>query len=310
MPEIVEGKVATRQQVDTGKVEADPREMARIIKSYAGYLGAGRVRVTRLNQDWVYTHYASPYTLESYGKPVELDYQNVICMAFPQNMKMMANGDGIAEHLEVGWMYSYSSLVSIIIAQFIRSLGWRTKALPPENSPILIVPTFVDAGMGEQERTAHVITKEFGNNFRPGAVATDMPLAIDKPVDFGLQDFCEKCKICADECPPGAISRGDKEVVRGARVWQFDGNKCRRYRDSTGRACGICQYVCPWNFPSNWFHNSVRELNQRSARMRRLAIIGYHLVYGKFRRGPLPDWIRRSKEALVEQTLNRNSEPR
>jgi epoxyqueuosine reductase len=220
-------------------------------------------------------------------------------MAFPQNLKMMANGDGIAEDLEVGWMYAYSSLASVIIAQFIRSLGWRTKALPPENSPLLIVPTFVDAGIGEQGRTSHVITKEFGNNFRPGAVATDMPLALDKPVDFGMQDFCEKCKICSDECPSGAIPKGGKEVVRGARIWHFDGENCRRYWDSIGRSCGICQYVCPWNFPGNWYHNAVREMNQRSALMRKLAIVGYHLVYGKFRRGALPKWIGRSKEAMA-----------
>ena len=304
LPDIVEGKIAARQKVSTGRVDVDPQELAGLIKSYAGYLGAGRVRITRLNQDWVYTNYAVPYTLETYGKPVELDYKYIVCMAFPQNLQMMASGDGVAEHLEVGWMYAYASLVSVIMAQFIRSLGWRTQALPPENSPVLIVPTFVDAGIGEQGRTCHVITKEFGNNFRPGAVATDMPLAIDQPVDFGLQDFCEKCKICADECPSGAISQGGKEVVRGVKVWRLDGDKCRRYWDSIGRSCGICQYVCPWNFPSNWLHNSIRELNQRSAFMRKLAIWGHHLVYGKFRRGPLPEWILRSQDALAKQATD------
>jgi ferredoxin len=303
MPDVVEGKIAVRQRLDTGKADVNPQGMARMIKSFAGYFGAGRVRITRLNPDWVYTHYAAPYTLEPYGKPVELDYKYIICMAFPQNLNMMANGDGVAAHLEVGWMYAYTSLVSVIIAQHIRSLGWRTKALPAENSPLLIVPTFVDAGIGEQGRTCHVVTKEFGNNFRPGAIATDMPLAIDKPVDFGLQDFCEKCKICADECPAGAIPKGDKEVVRGARVWHFNGDKCRRYQDYKGISCGICQYVCPWSFPNKWYHNIVRELNQRSAVMRTLAIKGHHMVYGKYRRGPQPEWIMRTREALSKEGM-------
>ena len=300
LSDIVEGKVAGRHKPVRNRVDADPEAMAKIIKSYANYLGAGRVRITPLNQDWVYTHYASPYTPEPYGKPVELNFKNVICMAFPQNLEMKADGDGIAEHLEVGWMYAYSSLVAVIIAQYIRSLGWPARALPPENSPILIVPTFVDAGIGEQGRTGHVVTKEFGNNFRPGAVVTDMPLSIDKPVDFGLQDFCQKCKICADDCPAAAIPTGDREEVRGVKLWQFSGDKCRRYRDSTGRHCGICQYVCPWNFPNNWFHNSIRELNQRSSLMRKLAILGHHLFYGRFKRGPQPEWIMRSKEAIVK----------
>src|SRR4030042_6784901 len=110
LPEIVEGKVAARHRVDiTEKVNADPQEMARIIKSYARYLGALKVRITQLNQDGVYTHYAHPYTLEPYGKQVEMNYKYILCMAFPQNRMMMASGDGIAEYLEVGWIYTYSS---------------------------------------------------------------------------------------------------------------------------------------------------------------------------------------------------------
>jgi len=300
LPDIVTGKVSSREPVEMDPVDADPVAMAGLVKSYADYLGAARVRITRLNPNWVYTHYAAPYTLEPYGKPVSLNYKHIICMAFPQNLNMMASGDGIAAHVEVGWMYSYASLVAVIMAQFIRNLGWRSQALPSENSPFLVVPTFVDAGIGEQGRTSHVVTKEFGNNFRPGAVATDMPLAIDRPVDFGLQDFCEKCKICADECPSGAIPKGGKEVVRGVRRWHFDGDKCRRYWDSIGRSCGICQYVCPWNFPSNLFHNTVRELNQRSAFMRKPAIVGHRLFYGRFRRGPQPEWIAQSNRALAK----------
>jgi epoxyqueuosine reductase QueG len=37
----------------------------------------------------------------------------------------------------------------------------------------------------------------FGGNVRIGAVLTDLPLAVDKPIDFGLQKFCVKCKKCA-----------------------------------------------------------------------------------------------------------------
>jgi len=292
LPDVVEGKIASRHRVDiTEKVHADPQEMARTIKSYAHYLGARKVGITQLNQDWVYTHYAHPYTLEPYGKPVDLNYKYIICMAFPQNRMMMASGDGIAEYLEVGWIYTYSSLVSVIIAQFIRSLGWPARALSSENSPYLVVPTFVDAGVGEQGRCSYVVTKEFGNNFRPGAVATDMPLPVDKPVDFGLQDFCQKCQICSEACPAHAISLGDKEVIRGARVWYSDGDKCRRYWDTLGHPCGICQYVCPWNFSNHWFHNTIRELAQRFSLMRKLAIKGHQILYGHFQRHPQPEWV-------------------
>lgn len=303
LPEIVEGKVAARHKVDIDeKVMADPQAIASIVKSYARYLGAATVRITALKQDWVYTNYARPYTLEPYGKPVDLDYKNIICMAIPQNRAMMASGDGIAEYLEIGWIYTYASLVSVILAQFIRSLGWPAQALSSENSPYLVVPAFVDAGIGEQGRCSFVVNKEFGNNFRPAAVATNLPLAIDKPVDFGLQDFCRKCQICAETCPSKAITTGDTEVIRGVRRWPFDGDKCRRYWDTIGHPCGICQSVCPWNLPNHWFHNAIRELSQRSSLMRTLAIKGHRFFY-PFRRGPQPEWITKARQALLKKPV-------
>ncbi len=274
------------------QMDVNPVEMARKLKSFGRYLGAGRVRITKLNPDWVCTNYAHPYIPdEEYGAPVNLDYKYIVCMAIPQNQEMIANGFGIAMSTETGWKYSLGALISVTMAQFIRSLGWPARALPPGNSPYLVVPTFVDAGIGEQGRCGHVVTKEFGNSFRPGAVATDMPMETDRPVDFGIQDFCEKCYICAEDCPPGAISRGGKQVVRGVRRWHFDGNKCRRFWDSIGGSCGICQAVCPWSHPSNWLHNTMRELAENLPFLRRLLIYGNKVVYGKFKPSLVPQWM-------------------
>ena len=275
------------------RVDVDPKEMSSKIKAFGRYLGAGIVRITELNPDWVCTNYAHPYiAAEDYGAPVNLDYKYIICMAIPQNRDMIANGFGMAMSTETQWKYSLGALISVTVAHFIRSLGWPARALPPGNSPYLVVPTFVDAGIGEQGRCGYVVTKEYGNNFRPGAVATDVPLQTDKPVDFGLQDFCEKCFICAEVCPGGAISNEGRQVVRGVRRWHFDGNKCRRFWDSIGGSCGICQAVCPWNHPNNWFHNLMRELAETFPFLRRLLIYGEKAAYGKFEPRPVPAWMK------------------
>jgi reductive dehalogenase len=275
------------------RIDVDPQEISLKIKAFARYLGAGRVRITELNQDWVCTNYAHPYiAAEDYGAPVKLDYKYIICMAIPQNLDMISNGFSIAMSTETQWKYSVGALISVTVAHFIRSLGWPARALPPGNSPYLVVPTFVDAGIGEQGRCGHVVTKEFGNNFRPGAVATNMPLQTDRPVDFGLQDFCEKCNICAEACPPGAISKESKRVVRGVKRWHFDGNKCRRFWDSIGGSCGICQAVCPWSHPNNLFHNLMRELAETFPSICRLLIYGEKAVYGKFKPRPVPAWMK------------------
>ncbi len=292
LPVIVEGTLDSRNEGwKDRRVEVDPQEMVQKIKSFGLYLGADKIRITELNQNWVYTHFAHPYTPETYGSPVRLDYKYIICIAIRQNPFMTANGIGNAMETEVGWKYAYASLLSVIIAHFIRSLGWPARALPPENSPYIMPPVFVDAGMGEFGRCGFVVSKEFGNNFRPGAVATDIPLSIDKPVDFGLQDFCEKCKVCADECPSGAIPRGEKVIVRGIRRWHIDNEKCRRFRDSIGGSCGVCQAVCPWNHTNNWLHNSIRELSEKIPLSRSPMLIAHNLIYGKFKKGPCPDWM-------------------
>jgi len=290
---IVEGttRPAHAPKGTPAQVDVDPVEMARKIKGFGKHMGAAQVRITRLRQEWVQTNRAYPYTTEPYGTPVELDYENIICMTFPHDMAMEKCGVGVANSLESGWRYAYGSLVAVIMAQFIRGLGWRTRALPSENAPYLVVPTFVDAGIGEQGRCSFVVTKEFGNNFKPSAVATDMPLALDNPVDFGIQDFCEKCHLCADYCPSGAISHGGKEVVRGVKRWAFDGDKCRRLWAKVAGNCSICIAVCPWCHPNGLVHDTVRELAQNFPNLRNLLIRGEKLYYGKYKPAPEPDWI-------------------
>jgi ferredoxin len=277
-------------QEDPARLELSPEDMAAKLKALGLQLGAGRVRVGRLNQDWVYSHTGLPFD----GQPVDLDYENIICMAIPQDPFLIDVGSGVAGALEVGWKYSLGALISGTIASFIRRLGWRARPLPAGNAPYLVVPTFVDAGIGEFSRCGFVVTKEFGNNWRPGAVATDLPLAVDKPVDFGLQDFCEKCKICAVTCPARAIPQGDKEVVRGVRRWDVDGDQCFTYWQTTGRTCAVCQAVCPWNHRNSLFHNTIREAAQRVPWLRSALVKGEELFYRSQGNGPEPEWIRQS----------------
>ena len=88
-----------------------------------------------------------------------------------------------------------------------------------------------------------------GPRFKSGVVTTDMPLTPDRPIDFGLQDFCNKCTKCARECPVGAIRFGDKIMFNGYEMWKPDVDRCARYRitNMRGSACGRCMKTCPYN---------------------------------------------------------------
>jgi ferredoxin-NADP reductase/ferredoxin len=74
-------------------------------------------------------------------------------------------------------------------------------------------------------------------------------MAYDKPIDFGLQKFCESCNKCARECPSGAITAGPKLMYNGYEIWKSDAEKCARYRltNQGGGMCGRCMKTCPWN---------------------------------------------------------------
>jgi reductive dehalogenase len=294
LPEMVEpGREGTPlwQTMATDLKRMPPEVLTERIKDYTEFLGITKTRVASLKKDWVYTHYSHPYTPYPYGRPVEdMDYPYVICLAMRQNLAVMRAGEHYVLCIEVGWRYGLTSLAAFTLANLIRSWGFRARPLPSENSPYMVVPTFIDAGMGEQGRMGICVTKEFGNCFRPAAVATDMPMVPDKPVNFGLQEFCETCKICAEACPVGAITKHGRVIRRGVYRWQVDDQKCRAFWDRRGRPCGICQVSCPWNFEGTPFHNFIREMNQTSKLLWKPSIWGHKLLYGRKKWEPDPRW--------------------
>lgn len=129
-----------------------------------------------------------------------------------------------------------------------------------------------------------VVNPFLGPRFKAAVVTTDLPLVADKPVDFGLQDFCAKCKKCARECPGGALSDGGKEMHNGYEKWPTDVKKCTGMRagNQKGASCGTCIKVCPWNKPYTPFHRAVGWTMRHSGIARSLAIWGDDVMgYGK-----------------------------
>jgi reductive dehalogenase len=304
LPDAVDGPLAPR------KVRVDPSESTRNIKSIATRLGAAQVRIGPLNPAWVYTHrgvwpFFSDYQPNlpafdgvpdgyqglNYGDPIELDHRYAICMAFPQDPDLIGSGPSAACSFEIGRVYAASALAAVELGNYIRALGYPARAHHLRNYGVLLVPVAVDAGLGELGRCGYLINKELGANFRLACVTTDLPLVTDKPVDLGIQDFCEKCLKCANNCPVGAIPKGDKVVVRGVKKWQMDPEKCLLYWGSQDGACGICQVVCPWSKPPTLLHRSMAEIAIRIPTSRRLLVRADDWVYGAtHRRTPVPIW--------------------
>lgn len=283
MRPFVDGMVAAHQ----APVPNDPAVLARHIKETAYFLRADAAGVCELPQYAVYSHKFDFMNPDAGEIPVELNHKYAIAVLIDQDYRTShatSGSDWISNAMSM-LSYSTSGFVAIILAEYIRRLGYPAKAHYAPFYDIVVPPILLLAGLGEMSRIGDSVIHPFlGPRFKAAVVTTDLPLLPDKPIDFGLQDFCSKCKKCARECPSGAISDGSKEMFNGYEKWPVDIKRCTGMRvgNQRGSGCGTCIKVCPWNKPYTPFHRTVGWAMRHSALARSLAIWGDDLLgYGK-----------------------------
>ena len=114
--------------------------------------------------------------------------------------------------------YSATALISCMLADYIRRLGYSARAHHSMDYKVVVPPILMMAGLGEICRIGGIVLHPFmGPRFKAAVVTTDLPLHPDRPIDFGLQDFCDACKKCARECPSGSITDGPEDHVQRLR---------------------------------------------------------------------------------------------
>ncbi|MGJ8604101.1 MAG: reductive dehalogenase [Marivita sp.] len=222
-----------------------PELHANAIKATAYWLGVDAIGISRC-PDWAW------YSHDARGDPIDPPHDQAISIIIDQGFETMegASGDDWISVAQSMRAYLRFSLLGGVIARQIRNLGYSAKAHSVMDGEVLQPPLLLLSGLGEVSRIGEVILNPFlGPRLKSGVVTTDMPLAHDKPIDFGLQRFCESCNKCARECPSGAITAGPKRMFNGYEIWKSDSQKCATYRITTegGAMCGRCMKTCPWN---------------------------------------------------------------
>ena len=250
----------------------DPRQNALAIKAASYFLGADAVGLSRC-PDWTW------YSHDATGAPIDPPHDQAISMIIDQGYETMdgASGDDWISVAQSMRAYLRFSLLGGVIAKQIRNLGYKAKAHTVLDGEVLQPPLLLLSGLGEVSRIGEVILNPFlGPRLKSGVVTTDMPLAHDKPIDFGLQKFCEACNKCARECPSGAITAGPKLMFNGYEIWKSDSQRCATYRITTpgGAMCGRCMKTCPWNLegifaekPFRWAAMNVPQLAPSLAKL-------------------------------------------
>ena len=254
----------------------DPVVVSRHIKSMAYFIGADVVGICELPQWAVYSH-------DRQGNTVECNHKYAICIAVDQGLETMeaSSGDDWISGAQSGRAYTMCAYVGHVLAKYIRMLGYPARLNHAQDYQVVVPPLLLLSGIGELSRANIVLNPFLGLRFKASVVTTDLPLEPDKPVDFGLQDFCDKCKKCAIECPSKSISMGNKVMKNGYENWEFDVETCTKFRmgNPHGVACGKCIKVCPWNKPEGWTHDLVRRMVNHT-RMMNSFIIKMDDVWG------------------------------
>ena len=238
---IQNGEPAEHTAPDTN----DPQRNAENIKAACYFLGIDAVGLSRC-PDWAY------YSHDAVGEPIQPYHNNAISMIIDQGYETMegASGDDWISVAQSMRAYLRFSMLGGVIAKHIRNLGYSARAHTVMDGEVLQPPLLLLSGLGEVSRIGEVILNPYlGPRLKSGVVTTDMPMAHDQPIDFGLQTFCESCNKCARECPSGAITAGPKLMFNGYEIWKSDSQKCATYRITTegGAMCGRCMKTCPWN---------------------------------------------------------------
>ncbi len=236
----------------------DPAKMAAHVKEVTKFFGAHLVGVCELQPWMVYSHRGLRIDARKgrFGEPIELSHRFAISIGHEMNYQRLRYSPGFIDGAEVGFGYLESAKIATALACYIRELGYPAMAHFHVSERVLHVPIAVQAGLGELARNNCLITKKFGPRLRLATVTTDLPLAIDLPIDIGVQALCEDCDKCAALCPSQSIPKGAKQVERGYSHWVTNNDTCIGYWNANPdrwNDCARCITVCPWNKPDKWW---------------------------------------------------------
>jgi len=255
---VVDGETASAK----APIPENPEIITRHIKRLGYFLRADIIGICELPNYAIYN-----YDIE--GNPVNLNHKYAICIIVDQEYDTMSASTGYdwISTSQSTRSYSATAFISCIMADYIRRLGYPARAHHQRDYQVVVPPLLLLSGLGEMSRMGNTVLNPFlGGRFKAGVVTTDLPLVTDKPIDFGLQEFCRVCNKCAIECPAKAISMDDKVIYNGYECWKLDVKRCAKFRITNphGSSCGRCIKVCPWNKPRGWMHDAVRWIIQHT----------------------------------------------
>lgn len=210
---------------------ADAGAAAAQIKAMAREMGVDDIGIAELDQRLVFTQAG------------DLAHTRAIVYGIAMSFDTMAD-IGPRSQDEVHRVYHKLDDIGVRLAHQIAAFGYSA-SMQPNEGDIPLVAIAQQAGLGELGKHGSLISPRLGASFRLGAVTTDMPLAADGPMDYGIDEVCTRCGMCTRFCPGDAI-KPVKQVVNGVERWHVDTPACEPWFHKL-YGCKICLMVCPLN---------------------------------------------------------------
>ncbi len=92
------------------------------------------------------------------------------------------------------------------------------------------------AGLGYIGRSSLLITPDFGPRVRLSCCLTE---ALLEPTRADVVNVCQRCKVCINKCPAGAIN-----IPHGEEPYIINKFACSAFRGASG-GCSECMRLCP-----------------------------------------------------------------
>ena len=237
--------------VSAESLQQSAEDWTKQLKAHAATCDFELFGITAFNPQWSYEGY-------------DLKRKWAIMLGVAHDYELIKTAPDIIAGAEVIRQYGRASKASKDIATWIRERGWDADPYDgPWSGPMLMVPHAIEAGFGELGKHGSIINKDYGSSFRLAAVLTDVPLVSHSKVTYGVDDFCSRCQVCSNACPPDAILP-EKTMVRGEMKWYVDFDKCIPFFNENA-GCAICIAICPWSIPGRG-PRIIEQLQRRAAR--------------------------------------------
>jgi len=254
-------------------------QVSRFIKNWAKKLGAYSVGITTLRDYHLYSHVGrGPH----FGREVQLPHTVAVAFTVEMDKTSLDYAPYGPTVMESARKYMDAGAIAVQIAEFIKQLGYSARAHIDGNYRVVCPLVARDAGLGELGRMGLLMTPTLGPRVRIGVVTTDYPLLTEQGrEEWTVQEFCARCKKCADACPSKAISFDDPKEINGVVRWKIDQEKCYTYWTEVGTDCARCVAVCPYSHPDNLLHNLVRKGLKQSSAFQWMALKMDDFFYGR-----------------------------